>query len=1283
MQTRNLGARWAFCLLTAGLIALAPGCSTSGNDGNPIQIVAPSISLQPSSTQTVTAGTSVSFVVVATGTPAPTYQWKKDGVNIANATSATYTISAPVVGDSGTYTVTVTNSVSSVTSNGSVLTVNPAASAPIISTQPAATQTVTVGGSASFTVVANAPDGGALTYQWMKGASAIPGKTASTLTINPVALADAASYSVVVTNTLNGTTAATPSNAAVLTVNPAASAPIISTQPAATQTVTVGGSASFTVVANAPDGGALSYQWLKGGSTLAGKTASTLTISPVALADAASYSVVVTNTLNGTTATTPSNAAVLTVNPAATTPTISIQPLPVTVTEGDNASFSVTATGDGTLTYQWMKGGSAISGKTDATLNLTAVTTADAGNYSVEVTNTLNGTSASAISDVVALTVGTYASPTITTQPQSATVTAPDGKTFSVVATGTPLTYVWKKNGTAIPGQTGTSYTVAATDLHNVSDQYSVTVTLTGGGSIDSDAATLTVVAPKPVYAGDPTVTDVARPYSVVSSWYTTAPSDPTGSFRVGYDTALLNPVWSAACFFPSAPWAFVRPSTYPTDTRIPGSLAHADYTNTGYSRSHLTGFADLRDVYGADAGASTMYMSNMIPMTQTLNGGPWQSLETVTTQTLPATFGRVWTYSGPIFSTQLVAPMGAKAIPVPTAYYKVIVQEAVAGSPKVLALIVPHSTTVSSTSSPAVTMVNGDFWKFATTLDRVQTLTGLNFFPNPTSPLPAGFTSTVAVKDWGTNFQQGPNRPNVHMITPSWDSTFTHKHNSTNVITTIETTTAFTNVPVSFVAQAAADPDPIASTSWNFGDGSATDSNLSTTHSYTTAGTYWVTFTATDTAAHSSTITRVVTITGVSPNTPPTFTPATLADITATMGATIPNVTFTVADDTTAPGSILVSATSNNQTLLPDGSLLPVNTNGSVSMPLSPVTGQTGSALVTVTATDGDAAFTTKTFTLTVNANNPPTFTPDTLANVTTTVNTAKTATFTLSDDLTLPATLDIAVTSNNQTLLPDGTTNIDNVAGAITLTLNPAAGQVGTALVTVVATDGNAASTTRTFTLTVNSASAAPILIISQYYEGTSNNKWIEITNVGTAEWDATTTPMNLWNWANPYVATPTFQGTPLTGTLAVGASRIYKNSLSALPTSTNLTGTGITAYSCNFNGDDVVFLSPTVPSSLTANSTNGTEAYAARIDVIGVNDSALWMGNTGTTAGGTYAKALGMNRSYVRKSTINLANITYTPGEWTQVDAAEITTTAPSSVDTAAADSTNRLGVHVYIP
>jgi sugar lactone lactonase YvrE len=93
----------------------------------------PQITTQPQS-QTVTAGASVSFTVVATGVPTPTYQWNFNGAAISGSTSSTFTLSSAQAVNAGNYTVTVTNSAGSVTSNTATLTVNavviPPASSP-------------------------------------------------------------------------------------------------------------------------------------------------------------------------------------------------------------------------------------------------------------------------------------------------------------------------------------------------------------------------------------------------------------------------------------------------------------------------------------------------------------------------------------------------------------------------------------------------------------------------------------------------------------------------------------------------------------------------------------------------------------------------------------------------------------------------------------------------------------------------------------------------------------------------------------------------------------------------------------------------------------------------------------------------------------------------------------------------------------------------------------------------------------------------------------------------
>jgi hypothetical protein len=176
---------------------------------------------------------------------------------------------------------------------------------------------------------------------------------------------------------------------------------------------------------------------------------------------------------------------------SATAPTITSQPVSVTVTAGQTASFSVTASGTAPLAYQWQKNGAAISGATGASYTTPATTTSDSGaTFRCVVTNSAG----SATSNNATLTVNAAATaPTITTQPASQTVTAGATATFTVAASGTsPFTYQWRKNGTAISGATSASYTTPATTTADSGSTFSVVVS-NGAGSATSNNATLTV----------------------------------------------------------------------------------------------------------------------------------------------------------------------------------------------------------------------------------------------------------------------------------------------------------------------------------------------------------------------------------------------------------------------------------------------------------------------------------------------------------------------------------------------------------------------------------------------------------------------------------------------------------------------------------------------------------------------------------------------------------------------------------------------------------------------
>ena len=338
--------------------------------------VAPAISSQPAS-QSVVTGSAATFTVAATGGGTLAYQWKKNGSDIAGATASTYTTPATSIADhDARFSVVVTNSAGAATSNDASLTVTAEAEAPAITSQPE-NLSVTTGQTASFSVIATGTSPG---YQWKKNGADIPGATSSTYTTPATSSADIGAelvYSVVVTN---GAGTAT-SNTARLTVTAAVVAPGISSQPAP-QTVGAGQTASFLVIATGTSPG---YQWKKNGTDIPGATASSYTTPATRSADnGAVFTVEVRNSAGSVT----SSEARLKVGLGITT-----QPADQTVAPGNTATFSVVATGIGTVRYQWKKRGGVIAGATESTYTTPATNqTFDTGAWFTVVVTDDEGT---------------------------------------------------------------------------------------------------------------------------------------------------------------------------------------------------------------------------------------------------------------------------------------------------------------------------------------------------------------------------------------------------------------------------------------------------------------------------------------------------------------------------------------------------------------------------------------------------------------------------------------------------------------------------------------------------------------------------------------------------------------------------------------------------------------------------------------------------------------------------------------------------------------------------
>jgi hypothetical protein len=464
--------------------------------------IAPGIVTQPQP-ETIALGGTATFSVAASGTTPLSYQWRKDGVNLANgsgvsgANSATLTLNGVTFLSAGAYSVVVSNTASpSAVSNSVTLNVTTAAGASVVyfngGTYGQNFNALPASGSFSF--AANGPyaldaavanggvnaigmSGWSFAKYAGSGSNAVFGVGSGSDTAGSAnsygssgsvdrSLGSLASGSVV-------------SRFGVMIVNTSG------------QTIT-----QFTV-------GYAGEQWRKGGSNVANTLAVAYSVGATDINTGAFVDVAALNFTSPVVTTTsgaldgngyanrtiiggqvtglnwaPGQVLVLRWSDAndsgaddglaiddltfsiatPVAPTITTQPIAQTASVGGNVTFTVAATGNPAVTYQWRKGGVPLAGATAATLSLSNVSTSSAGDYDVVVTN---GIAPAATSSIAPLTVNKLPA-TVALSNLSASY---DGTAKAATATtspaGLPVTLTYNGNSTA-PTNAG-SYAVVAT----------------------------------------------------------------------------------------------------------------------------------------------------------------------------------------------------------------------------------------------------------------------------------------------------------------------------------------------------------------------------------------------------------------------------------------------------------------------------------------------------------------------------------------------------------------------------------------------------------------------------------------------------------------------------------------------------------------------------------------------------------------------------------------------------------------------------------------------------
>ncbi|MCT7951874.1 tandem-95 repeat protein, partial [Ancylothrix sp. C2] len=191
---------------------------------------------------------------------------------------------------------------------------------------------------------------------------------------------------------------------------------------------------------------------------------------------------------------------------------------------------------------------------------------------------------------------------------------------------------------------------------------------------------------------------------------------------------------------------------------------------------------------------------------------------------------------------------------------------------------------------------------------------------------------------------------------------------------------------------------------------------------------------------------------------------------------ATLP-LSFTIGDVETPVDALILTGTSSNAALIPDGNIQFSGTGANRSIIVTPAANQSGTATITIDVNDGIAS-SQQTFDITVTPDNDaPTI--DIIGNQITEEDNIRSIPITLDDIDTDVNTLTVTATSGNQTLLPDGNITFNGAGASRNLVLQPAADQSGNTTITVTVSDG-ANTNQHTFDFTVTPINDAPQISI-----------------------------------------------------------------------------------------------------------------------------------------------------------------------------------------------------------
>lgn len=158
------------------------------------------------------------------------------------------------------------------------------------------------------------------------------------------------------------------------------------------------------------------------------------------------------------------------------------------------------------------------------------------------------------------------------------------------------------------------------------------------------------------------------------------------------------------------------RPDLFEEDPKVPtGSATLDDYRGSGYDRGHLVPAADM--AFSEEAIQETFFLSNISPQSHDFNKGIWKELEELT-RSWAKKYKKLYVVTGPVLTENIKGQIGKNQVSVPGYYYKILLDVS-EPEKKGIAFLLPNQISYDP------------LYEYAVTIDEVEELTGIDFFPN------------------------------------------------------------------------------------------------------------------------------------------------------------------------------------------------------------------------------------------------------------------------------------------------------------------------------------------------------------------------------------------------------------------------------------------------------------------------------------------------------------------------------------------------------------------------